>query len=116
MPSSQRLSGIWRRDLLPNMVAHATIDALGLLAKRGSGTVSMAPGMFVVDGALDVMQIDHTQVDLHVVDEEFRRPIGRPWITVAMDIGSVVLVARMRMQSLLKLTKSAHCAKWSITC
>ncbi|MDQ2069817.1 Mu transposase C-terminal domain-containing protein [Natronospira bacteriovora] len=35
-----------------------------------------------------VLQIDHTQVDLTVVDEELRRAIGRPWITVAVDIFS----------------------------
>lgn len=35
-----------------------------------------------------VLQIDHTQVDVILVDEEHRIPIGRPWITVAIDVFS----------------------------
>ena len=34
------------------------------------------------------MQIDHTKVDIILVDEVHRQPIGRPWITVAIDIFS----------------------------
>jgi len=34
------------------------------------------------------VQIDHTKVDIIVVDEVHRQPIGRPWITVAIDIFS----------------------------
>jgi putative transposase len=37
---------------------------------------------------LGVYQIDHTKVDLIVVDEVYRQPIGRPYITVAIDIYS----------------------------
>ncbi|MGI8476672.1 MAG: Mu transposase C-terminal domain-containing protein [Thermomicrobiales bacterium] len=37
---------------------------------------------------LDVVQIDHTPVDLILVDPIERRPIGRPWITVAIDVFS----------------------------
>jgi putative transposase len=34
---------------------------------------------------LDLVQIDHTPVDLILVDPIDREPIGRPWITVAID-------------------------------
>ena len=34
------------------------------------------------------VQIDHTRVDLVLVDDEHRLPIGRPWITVAIDVYS----------------------------
>ncbi|MBE0442127.1 MULTISPECIES: Mu transposase C-terminal domain-containing protein [unclassified Psychrobacter] len=37
---------------------------------------------------LDVVQIDHTPVDLIIVDDKHRKPIGRPWITIAIDIYS----------------------------
>ena len=37
---------------------------------------------------LDVVQIDHTPVDLILVDPIERQPIGRPWITVAIDVFS----------------------------
>jgi putative transposase len=32
-----------------------------------------------------VLQIDHTLVDLILVDETWRKPVGRPWLTVAID-------------------------------
>ncbi|UOO77378.1 DDE-type integrase/transposase/recombinase [Neisseria sp. Dent CA1/247] len=37
---------------------------------------------------LDVIQIDHTQVDLILVDDKTRQPIGRPWLTLAIDVYS----------------------------
>jgi putative transposase len=37
-------------------------------------------------GPLDVVQIDHTIVDLIVVDEITRQPVGRPILTLAIDI------------------------------
>lgn len=35
---------------------------------------------------LDVLQIDHTPVDVIVVDQQRRLPIGRPWLTLAVDV------------------------------
>lgn len=35
-----------------------------------------------------VLQIDHTLVDIILVDEEHRLPIGRPYITIAIDVNS----------------------------
>lgn len=37
---------------------------------------------------LDVIQIDHTRVDLILVDDVTRQPIGRPWLTLAIDVYS----------------------------
>jgi putative transposase len=37
---------------------------------------------------LAVVQIDHTEVDIILVDEANRKPIGRPWISVAIDVYS----------------------------
>jgi putative transposase len=37
---------------------------------------------------LELVQIDHTLVDVVVVDELARRPIGRPWVTLAVDVAS----------------------------
>ena len=42
-------------------------------------------------GPLDVVQIDHTIVDLVVVDEVTRTPIGRPVLTLAIDIHTRVV-------------------------
>lgn len=46
------------------------------------------PGSLKTAWPLDVLQMDHTPVDLIVVDEIARRPIGRPWLTLAMDVDS----------------------------
>lgn len=40
------------------------------------------------DHALHIVQIDHTPVDLFVVDAVHRRPIQRPWLTLAIDVAS----------------------------
>lgn len=40
------------------------------------------------DFPLAVVQIDHTPLDIIVVDEVTRLPIGRPWITMAIDVFS----------------------------
>ena len=37
---------------------------------------------------LDLVQIDHTPADLILVDPTDREPIGRPWLTVAIDVYS----------------------------
>lgn len=40
------------------------------------------------DSPLSVVQIDHTLVDIILVDEEHRKAYKRPWITVAIDVFS----------------------------
>ena len=37
---------------------------------------------------LELIQIDHTPVDVIVVDQENRLPIGRPWLTLTIDVAS----------------------------
>lgn len=37
---------------------------------------------------LSVVQIDHTPANVIIVDEVNRKPIGRPWLTVAIDVYS----------------------------
>ncbi|GHA70417.1 transposase [Formosimonas limnophila] len=37
---------------------------------------------------LAAVEIDHTKLDIILVDDIHRRPIGRPWITVAIDVFS----------------------------
>ena len=45
---------------------------------------------------LERVQIDHTQVDVIVGDEGDRLPIGRPWLTLAIDAASRVLLGCSR--------------------
>lgn len=59
---------------------------LALLASRpGAG---VAPGSFGAGHALEVVQIDHTQSDVIVVDRFTREPIGRPWLSLAIDLAT----------------------------
>lgn len=44
------------------------------------------PGQYDASRPLEVVQVDHTLVDLIVVDEETRAPRKRPWLTLAIDV------------------------------
>lgn len=44
------------------------------------------PGRFEAERPLDVMQIDHTSVDVTVVDPDTRLALGRPTLTLAIDV------------------------------
>lgn len=44
------------------------------------------PGSYAASRPLEVVQIDHTKVDVIVIDEETGKPCGRPWLTLAMDV------------------------------
>jgi putative transposase len=47
------------------------------------------PGAFPgADWPLAVIQIDHTPVALLLVDDVHRRPVGWPWVTLAIDVFS----------------------------
>lgn len=41
---------------------------------------------------LERVEIDHTKIDLFVVDMEHRLPIGRPWVTTAIDTFSRMII------------------------
>jgi len=45
-----------------------------------------------VEYPLNVVQIDHTKVDIILVDEHTRKPYKRPWITLAIDVFSRMVV------------------------
>ena len=53
---------------------------------------TMRPGAYQVDRPNAVWQIDHSPADVVIVDVETRTPIGRPWITFAIDVASRVVV------------------------
>nr|WP_240974804.1 MULTISPECIES: DDE-type integrase/transposase/recombinase [unclassified Arthrobacter] len=46
----------------------------------------------VIGTILEQVQIDHTVIDVIVVDERERQPIGRPYLTVAIDVYSRCIV------------------------
>lgn len=69
------------------------IDARTLLAKReGAKTANdkLRPviGQLTVERALACVQVDHTKVDVIVVDDDARLPIQRPWLTLLIDVAT----------------------------
>jgi len=44
-----------------------------------------------IEAPFDLVQIDHTPADIIIVDEVDRRPIGRPWLTLAIDVATRVV-------------------------
>lgn len=47
---------------------------------------------FEAEFPLSVVQIDHTLVDIILVDEQFRKSYKRPWLTLAIDVYSRMVV------------------------
>lgn len=68
------------------------IDLQRRAKRRGESEIvkqiKAVPGVFAASRPLQVVQVDHTKADNFVVDEETRQPIGRPWLTLAMDVCS----------------------------
>ena len=73
--------------LHPAAVAQAREGSEGARSLRDAG--GEAP---VVEALLEQVQVDHTMIDVIVVDERDRLPIGRPYLTVAIDVCSRCLV------------------------
>ncbi len=67
---------------------------LAARAREGAGSAAarrLAPAAGQTPPAgrpMAVLQIDHTPVDLVVVDETWRKPVGRPWLTLVIDVHS----------------------------
>ncbi|VVM07714.1 Mu transposase C-terminal domain-containing protein [Methylacidimicrobium tartarophylax] len=60
--------------------------------ERARNKFRPAAGSFPnADFPLSVVQIDHTPADIALVDDLYRKPIGRPWITLAVDVFSRVV-------------------------
>ena len=71
----------------------ATLNPAELVAAREGAKVSRQrfrpiPGSYQVGRAYEVVQIDHTLVDVIVVDRVYRKPLQRPWVTLAIDVAS----------------------------
>ncbi|EON18679.1 TniA-like transposition protein [Cupriavidus sp. GA3-3] len=80
-PSRSTISRRW--------AAHRKEDALRLATQPGS---EIPPGHLVARCPMDIVQIDHTLADLILVDDASRRPIGRPWLSIALDVSTRCVV------------------------
>lgn len=100
---SAGLEPLHRRTIVARL---QDIDLRKRAKRRGENKIVKATtavhGSFEVSRPLEVVQIDHTKADVFVVDEETRKPIGRPWLTLAMDVCS-------RMVTGFHLTLEAPC-------
>ena len=54
--------------------------------EAGLEEMNATPGKLEAERPLDIVQIDHTLTDIVVVDEETRRFVGRPWLTIGIDV------------------------------
>jgi len=62
-------------------------------AKAAADSTSPRPDHYLeAQRPLAIVQIDHTKLDVMIVDEETRLSIGRPWITLAFDVFSRMVV------------------------
>lgn len=66
------------------------------------------------DHPLSVIQIDHTPVDLIIVDNQYRKPIGRPYLTLAMDVYSRMITGYYLSLDAPSVTSVAMCIARSI--
>lgn len=77
-------------QLDPLLVAnkrYGTDEARKLQSIEGAAPMPRLP--------LEVVQIDHTKVDLVLVDEKAREPIGRPFLTLAIDVYTRCIVGML---------------------
>ena len=63
-------------------------------AKAARQRFGPVPGRKKVGLPLDVVQVDHTLADIILVDSFERKPIGRSWVTLAVDITSRMATER----------------------
>jgi putative transposase len=57
-------------------------------AKSAESIALSTPGMLEATEALELVQIDHTLADVMIVDSVHRRSIGRPWLSLAIDVAT----------------------------
>ena len=69
------------------------VAALKRKDSRGVKATKAVPGQYVASRPLEVVQIDHTEVDLFLVDETTREAMSvRPWLTLAIDVFTRMVV------------------------
>jgi putative transposase len=61
---------------------------------RSVEAMRATPGGLNVEQPLQLVQIDHTLTDVVVVDEETRQFVGRPWLTLGIDVFTRMVTGR----------------------
>jgi len=116
-------SACWQQGLQPptRRTVQRRLDAMDAreVAKARVGAKAARQKFAPVTGEnkakqpLEIVQIDHTPADIILVDSFDRHPIGRPWVTLAIDIATrmvtgyyVALEAPSRLSVALCLTQA----------
>ncbi len=69
------------------------VAALKRKDSKGVKATKAVPGQYAASRPLEVVQIDHTEVDLFLVDETTRKAMtARPWLTLAIDVFTRMVV------------------------
>jgi putative transposase len=76
------------RSRLSRIPEKARLRGRGFKEKAKNKFFPAAGSFPHVDFPLAYVQIDHTPADIILVDDKYRKPIGRPWITLAIDLYS----------------------------
>jgi putative transposase len=79
-----------RNTVARRMAAHRQAQLAHQASLPGA---EIAPGSFGASRPLEIVQIDHTQADVLIVDAHSRQVIGRPWLSVAIDLASRTIPA-----------------------
>jgi len=68
------------------------LDQIMVARRRGEDSKArsmiLAPGSYDITTPMSVWQIDHTKLDVIIVSEVNRIPIGRAWVTFIIDVAS----------------------------
>lgn len=75
-----------------NLISPLDLRKLQYGAADAYDKLAMKPGKLKLSRPLQVTQIDHTLVDIILCDDD-RRPLGRPWITVLIDVKTRVILS-----------------------
>jgi putative transposase len=78
------------RQALATLLCDLSAEVLAARRGRKAARDRYGPvtGSLVAEYPLSLIQIDHTLVDVIVVDADTRQPIQRPWLTLAIDVAT----------------------------
>lgn len=79
------------RNRIAKISEKKRLSARGFKEKARNQFVPASGTFPNADYPLAVVQIDHTPADIILVDDVHRKPIGRPWLTLAMDVCTRVI-------------------------
>ena len=99
---SEKLTPPSRKAILARVSALDTREVAKARLQRSEAAalVDPVPGTYRVDNALDVVQIDHAPIDVIVVDEAHRMPIGiRPAVACRAGCSTVTAISARRWLS-----------------